>query len=236
MAETENYLALPWPDNLLTDISAQNFAPILNGAKRPPDFKGSLEYALCSLSAPGLFGNLSSEVPPETAIRLHYQEQLSCAEIAKRLNVTAYQVQNVIKSCLKHLNQLFFIEFICIGIKAHTEYSATAAWRLGYQYGLSTVQGKREALGGSEMDLLQSPEGAPNFDPSTTVEALPVSKRCLNSLKRANIHTMYELLSKDEEELRKMPSIGKSTIEEVRAELQKVGLEFGCIHYSDYEE
>ncbi len=145
-------------------------------------------------------------------------------------------VRHAIDLSLKHLRQLFFIEILCIGIKAHTEYASTAAWRLGYKHGLEVPADCTDTLADDPEEIITPPEQILNVDPTTPVESLNLSRRCLNILKRANIYTVYELISRPEEDFVKIRNIGHSTIVEVKSALQRNGFDFGCVQFSSIRE
>ncbi|MBR4797636.1 MAG: DNA-directed RNA polymerase subunit alpha [Oscillospiraceae bacterium] len=57
-----------------------------------------------------------------------------------------------------------------------------------------------------------------------TVEELDLSVRSFNCLKRANINTVEELISKTEDEMMKVRNLGVKSLEEVEAKLASLGL------------
>jgi DNA-directed RNA polymerase subunit alpha len=58
-----------------------------------------------------------------------------------------------------------------------------------------------------------------------TIEELDLSVRSFNCLKRANIHTVEELISKTEDEMMKVRNLGRKSLEEVIHKLAMLGLE-----------
>lgn len=225
MKENTVILKRNWPDNLLYDISPKDFAPLLDGAERPSDFDGTLEYVLCSLKG----GELLDET--EEIIRLRYQDDLRMEETAWEVGLSVNEVDQAIRKALRYLNQLFYKEILCLGIKAHTEFASSAAWRLGYQCGMNLVE--KEKARGKEPDLTQPPYMTLQVEPSTPIEVLGLSNRSINCLKRAGIRMVYELISQKEESICKMPNCGKSTIIEVKAALRKYHLDIGCACFSN---
>ena len=59
-----------------------------------------------------------------------------------------------------------------------------------------------------------------------SIEELELSVRSYNCLKRANISTVEDLISKTESEMMKVRNLGKKSFDEVKAKLQSLGLEF----------
>ena len=57
-----------------------------------------------------------------------------------------------------------------------------------------------------------------------TIEELDMSVRSFNCLKRADIHTVEDLISKTEEDMIKVRNLGKKSLEEVIAKLNELGL------------
>ena len=56
-----------------------------------------------------------------------------------------------------------------------------------------------------------------------TIEELDLSVRSFNCLKRANINTVEDLISKTEEEMMKVRNLGRKSLEEVMAKLDSLG-------------
>ncbi len=59
-----------------------------------------------------------------------------------------------------------------------------------------------------------------------TIEELELSVRSYNCLKRANISTVEDLISKSESEMMKVRNLGKKSFDEVTAKLHSLGLDF----------
>ena len=58
-----------------------------------------------------------------------------------------------------------------------------------------------------------------------TIDDLELSVRSYNCLKRANINTVDDLISKSQGEMMKVRNLGKKSFEEVRAKLQSLGFD-----------
>ncbi|MDO5018654.1 MAG: DNA-directed RNA polymerase subunit alpha [Lagierella massiliensis] len=61
---------------------------------------------------------------------------------------------------------------------------------------------------------------------STSIEELDLSLRSFNCLKRANIDTVGDIVSKGVEELCKIKNFGKKSFDEVESKIHEMGLEF----------
>ena len=73
-----------------------------------------------------------------------------------------------------------------------------------------TVVEKQETGGSKILDL--------------TIEELDLSVRSFNCLKRANINTVEDLISKTEDEMMKVRNLGRKSLEEVINKLAMMGL------------
>lgn len=61
---------------------------------------------------------------------------------------------------------------------------------------------------------------------SKSVEELDLSLRSFNCLKRANLHTVSDIVSKDIEELKKIKNFGKKSVQEVIDKMHELNLKF----------
>ena len=59
----------------------------------------------------------------------------------------------------------------------------------------------------------------------TSIDDLDFSVRAYNCLKRANIHTLQDLVSKDESEIMKIRNLGKKSLKEVLDKIKEMGLD-----------
>ena len=71
-------------------------------------------------------------------------------------------------------------------------------------------------------DVTVQDSGSPDLD--LPIEALDLSERPRNCLRRAQIHTVGELIQKTEEELLNITNFGQKSLEEVVAKLDELGL------------
>ena len=77
---------------------------------------------------------------------------------------------------------------------------------------------------GSGSTVVEKVETQPDTVMNMTIEELDLSVRSFNCLKRANINTVADLVSKTEEEMIKVRNLGRKSLEEVVHKLTMMGL------------
>ncbi len=77
---------------------------------------------------------------------------------------------------------------------------------------------------GSGSTVVEKVESQPDTMMNMTIEELDLSVRSFNCLKRANINTVADLVSKTEEEMIKVRNLGRKSLEEVMHKLAMMGL------------
>ncbi len=77
---------------------------------------------------------------------------------------------------------------------------------------------------GSRSTVVEKPEAAHDKVLEMTIEELDLSVRSFNCLKRANINTVEDLISKKEDEMMKVRNLGRKSLEEVMNKLSAMGL------------
>jgi DNA-directed RNA polymerase subunit alpha len=77
---------------------------------------------------------------------------------------------------------------------------------------------------------VETVEQEPNNLLKMTIEELDLSVRSFNCLKRANINTVEDLVSKTQDEMIKVRNLGRKSLEEVEHKLNQLGL-----HLADEE-
>ena len=77
---------------------------------------------------------------------------------------------------------------------------------------------------GSEPVLAEKSSDDQSKQLQMTIEELDLSVRSFNCLKRANINTVEDLISKTEDEMMKVRNLGKKSLEEVEQKLAALGL------------
>ena len=77
---------------------------------------------------------------------------------------------------------------------------------------------------GSQSTVVDKPNAEQSKVLDLTIEELDLSVRSFNCLKRANINTVEDLISKTEEEMMKVRNLGRKSLEEVINKLDMMGL------------
>ena len=77
---------------------------------------------------------------------------------------------------------------------------------------------------GSKSTVVEKAETQRDKVMEMTIDDMDLSVRSYNSLKRANIHTVEDLISKTEEEMMKVRNLGRKSLEEVVNKLAMMGL------------
>ena len=81
-----------------------------------------------------------------------------------------------------------------------------------------------EAMGGRSTVVDMKSENEPNKILQLTIEELDLSVRSFNCLKRANISTVQDLITKTEEDMMRVRNLGRKSLEEVINKLAMMGL------------
>ena len=79
-------------------------------------------------------------------------------------------------------------------------------------------------VAGSGSTVVEKSSNAPDTKLSMTIDELDLSVRSFNCLKRANINTVADLISKTGEEMMKVRNMGKKSLDEVQKKLEMMGL------------
>jgi DNA-directed RNA polymerase subunit alpha len=77
---------------------------------------------------------------------------------------------------------------------------------------------------GRSSTVVEKPETGKDKMLELTIEELDLSVRSFNCLKRANINTVEDLISKTEDEMMKVRNLGRKSLEEVINKLAMMGL------------
>ncbi len=88
--------------------------------------------------------------------------------------------------------------------------------------GLFADVGEGEGVGLELGDVVESDSSSPDLD--LPIEALDLSERPRNCLRRAQVKTVGELVLKSEEDLLNITNFGQKSLEEVTAKLDELGL------------
>ena len=72
--------------------------------------------------------------------------------------------------------------------------------------------------------VVEKVSSSPDTKLSMTIDELDLSVRSFNCLKRANINTVADLISKTGEDMMKVRNMGKKSLDEVQKKLEMMGL------------
>jgi len=78
--------------------------------------------------------------------------------------------------------------------------------------------------GSAGSTVVEKPSDRPDTKLSMTIDELDLSVRSFNCLKRANINTVADLISKTGEDMMKVRNMGKKSLDEVQKKLEMMGL------------
>lgn len=106
----------------------------------------------------------------------------------------------------KHLNP--FVQYTDIG------------YELQRESGLGAEEPPPEMPTGADLEELRKKLSLP-------ISALELSVRAYNCLEAENINTLYDLVSRSEEEMLKVRNFGKTSLVEIKEKLEAMGLELG---------
>ena len=87
---------------------------------------------------------------------------------------------------------------------------------------VNSVLGARTERYGDFIDICAAVSGSPDLD--LPIEDLDLSERPNNCLKRAQVNTVGELLTKTEDDLLNITNFGQKSLDEVKAKLDERGL------------
>jgi len=103
-----------------------------------------------------------------------------------------------------------------------TEAISSAGKTLRELLGLFADVGEGEGIGLELGDVVEAESGSPDLD--LPIEALDLSERPRNCLRRAQVKTVGELVMRTEDDLLNITNFGQKSLEEVAAKLDELGL------------
>ncbi len=108
------------------------------------------------------------------------------------------------------------------GSIAPSEAISSAGKTLRELLGLFADVGEGEGVGLELGDVVEAESGSPDLD--LPIEALDLSERPRNCLRRAQVKTVGELVMRTEDDLLNITNFGQKSLEEVAAKLDELGL------------
>ena len=133
-----------------------------------------------------------------------------------------YQVKNTRVGQMVDYDKLIIEVWTDGSLKAHEALSLAAKVMTGH---LELFIDLSEATRNTQV-MIEKEESKKEKVLEMSIEELELSVRSYNCLKRANISTVEDLISKSESEMMKVRNLGKKSFDEVTAKLHSLGLDF----------
>ena len=133
-----------------------------------------------------------------------------------------YQVENTRVGQMVDYDKLVIEVWTDGSLKAHEALSLAAKVMTGH---LELFIDLSEATKNTQV-MIEKEESKKEKVLEMSIEELELSVRSYNCLKRANISTVEDLISKSETEMMKVRNLGKKSFDEVTAKLHSLGLDF----------
>lgn len=206
------YIRVEWPDNLFRELFWRD---IEDGPRMPHDYLASLEYVL-----------LTALTEREMlAVKCRYQYRETFSEIGDKLGVRHERARQIVAKSIRKLRHPSNARFLKYGIKEYLyqygDECREAAFEEGYQKGIKNATPK-----GTERAPVLNPYGAHLRVPISSlerinIEELDLSVRAYNGLKRANLNTVGDVLTKSKKDILRIKNIGKGSIRELEEKLKQ---------------
>ena len=133
-----------------------------------------------------------------------------------------YQVENTRVGQTVDYDKLVIVVWTDGSLKAHEALSLAAKVMTGH---LELFIDLSETTKNTQV-MIEKEESKKEKVLEMSIEELELSVRSYNCLKRANISTVEDLISKSESEMMKVRNLGKKSFDEVTAKLHSLGLDF----------
>lgn len=194
------------------------------------------DHAIASLSATG---KLEIEMTVERGVGYRSADKTSKVEAIGIIPIdsmfspvrkVSYAVESTQVGQMTNFDRLV-IDIETDGSIAPQEAISSAGKTLGELMGLFAEIG--EGVGLVLGDIITAESGSPDLD--LPIEALDLSERPRNCLRRAQVETVGELVIKTEEELLNITNFGQKSLEEVTAKLDELGLSLAASADRDEE-
>ena len=137
------------------------------------------------------------------------------------LRNVAYKVESTQVGQMTNFDKLV-LDVETDGSLTPSEAMSSAGKTLRELLGLFAELGEGKGIGLELGDVVAAESSSPDLD--LPIEALDLSERPRNCLRRAQVHTVGELVEKTEEELLNITNFGQKSLEEVAAKLDELGL------------
>lgn len=211
---------LPWPENLLTDISDGRLGPIgPGGGKDFGDFDASLAYVLKLLET-------RRNRNQHDFLLAHYKDGLAYARIGESAGLTAERVRQIVAMALAYLRHPDRLRYLKKGVAAVVHDSGNNGYHRGLAKGrsesaLNARTAYAKGLADADVSGKTPADVVDGIAPviqllSTGVDGLPFKVRTRNVLYRARVKTLGQLVSMSDRNLAAIRDCGDVTIRDIR--------------------
>jgi len=185
------------------------------------------DLVIASLSASG---SLDMEVTVEQGVGYRTAEKNKKSEtigvipidsIFSPVRKVAYEVGATQVGQMTNFDKLI-VDVETDGSITPSEAISSAGKTLRELLGLFADVGEGEGIGLELGDVVEAESGSPDLD--LPIEALDLSERPRNCLRRAQVKTVGELVMRTEDDLLNITNFGQKSLEEVAAKLDELGL------------
>jgi len=210
-------------------LSAKGSGPVKAGQFKLPAGVEIVnpELEIASLSASG---SLDMEVTVERGVGYRTADKnkqsdtigiIPIDSIFSPVRKVAYEVGDTQVGQMTNFDKLI-VDVETDGSITPSEAISSAGKTLRELLGLFAEVGEGEGVGLELGDVVEAESGSPDLD--LPIEALDLSERPRNCLRRAQVKTVGELVMRTEDDLLNITNFGQKSLEEVAAKLDELGL------------
>jgi DNA-directed RNA polymerase subunit alpha len=210
-------------------LSAKGSGPVKAGQFKLPAGAEIVnpDHVIASLSSSG---SLDMEVTVERGVGYRTAEKnkksdtigvIPIDSIFSPVRKVAYEVDATQVGQMTNFDKLI-VDVETDGSLTPAEAISSAGKTLRELLGLFAEVGEGEGVGLELGDVVEAESGSPDLD--LPIEALDLSERPRNCLRRAQVKTVGELVMRTEDDLLNITNFGQKSLEEVAAKLDELGL------------
>ena len=205
--DKRSLLKEPYPRNLLLAVrgSWEQDEP----TELTPDVLAGIEYALSTLNE-----------REQLALCRRYKEQKTLREIGEEIGVKQERSRQIETAALRKLRSRRNMSFMTKGVDGYIKERCKIEYERGYQVGYSA---------GYQQGVDEAPQGISKAGMSVTIVSLPIealdlSVRSYNALRKAGYVTIGDLLNVDEKGIIHIKNLGTKQRQEVAVSLYRYGI------------
>lgn len=205
--DKRSLLKEPYPRNLLLAVrgSWEQDEP----TELTPDVLAGIEYALSTLNE-----------REQLVLCRRYKEQKTLREIGEEIGVKQERSRQIETAALRKLRSRRNMSFMTKGVDGYIKERCKIEYERGYQVGYSA---------GYQQGVDEAPQGISKAGMSVTIVSLPIealdlSVRSYNALRKAGYVTIGDLLKVDEKEIIHIKNLGTKQRQEVAVSLYRYGI------------